>query len=88
MRENEFYVKKEKCDFTKKEVIFLGHKVGRGQLKMDEAKVKAIQEWELPTKVTELWSFLDLLNYYRQFIKGYSARAAPLIDLLKKNMGW
>lgn len=39
LRENELYVKREKCDFAKEEVIFLGHKVGRGQLKMDEAKV-------------------------------------------------
>lgn len=88
LRENELYVKKEKCDFAKEEVIFLGHKVGGGQLKMDEAKIKAIQEWEVPTKVTELRSFLGLVNYYRRFIKGYSARAAPLTDLLKKNMGW
>ena len=48
----------------------------------------AIQEWEPPTKVHELRSFLGLVNYYRRFIKGYSARAAPLTDLLKKNKAW
>ena len=55
---------------------------------MDEAKVKAIQEWEPPTKVTELRSFLGLVNYYRRFIMGYSAIASPLTDLLKKNKAW
>ncbi|XP_016172403.1 uncharacterized protein LOC107614784 [Arachis ipaensis] len=48
-------------------------------------KVKAIKEWELPNKVSELRSFLGLANYYRRFIKGYSAKAASLTDLLKKN---
>ncbi|RVW49000.1 Retrovirus-related Pol polyprotein from transposon 297 [Vitis vinifera] len=53
-----------------------------------EMLVKAIQEWDPPTKVPQLRSFLGLVNYYRRFIKGYSARAAPLTDLLKKNKAW
>ncbi|XP_070011263.1 uncharacterized mitochondrial protein AtMg00860-like [Nicotiana sylvestris] len=55
---------------------------------MDEAKVHAIQEWEAPIKVTELRSFLGLINYYRRFISGYSAKSAPLIELLNKNKPW
>ena len=55
---------------------------------MDEAKIRAIQEWEAPMKVTKLWSFLGLVNYYRRIISGYSAKAAPFIELLKKNKPW
>ncbi|GJT43631.1 putative nucleotidyltransferase, ribonuclease H [Tanacetum coccineum] len=44
--------------------------------------------WEPPTKVTELRSFLGLVDYYRRFIMGYSAIASPLTDLLKKNQAW
>ncbi|GMJ12439.1 hypothetical protein HRI_004913100 [Hibiscus trionum] len=54
----------------------------------EDGKVHAIQEWEPPTKVHELRSFLGLVNYYRRFIKGYSARATPLTELLKKNKSW
>ena len=54
LRDNKLYVKKEKCSFIQEEVPFLGHIIGEGKLCMDLAKVKAIFEWESPTKVTEL----------------------------------
>ncbi|CAN6708067.1 unnamed protein product [Malus baccata var. baccata] len=88
LREHELYVKKEKCSFATKEVEFLGHKINEGKLMMEKGKIKAIQEWEPPTKVLTLRSFLGLANYYQRFIKGYSAIAAPLTDLLKKNKAW
>ena len=76
---------KEKCLFAKEEVNFLGHRIKDGKLMMDDSKVKVIQEWDAPTKVPQLRSFLGLFNYYQRFIKGYSARASLLTDLLKKN---
>ncbi|KAA3452502.1 polyprotein [Gossypium australe] len=51
---------------------------------MDESKIRAIVDWELPTKVTELRYFLGLANYYQRFIEGYSKITAPLTNLLKK----
>ncbi|KAK2992294.1 hypothetical protein RJ640_020287 [Escallonia rubra] len=53
-----------------------------------EEVLEAIKEWEAPAKVSELRSFLGLANYYRRFIKGYSAKATPLTDLLKKGKTW
>ncbi|GJR42478.1 putative nucleotidyltransferase, ribonuclease H [Tanacetum coccineum] len=88
LRDNELYLKLEKCSFAQDEVEFLGHKIKDGGLMMDGAKIKAIQDWEPPTKVTELRSFLGLVNYYHRFIMGYSAIASPLTDLLKKNKAW
>ncbi|GJZ68670.1 putative nucleotidyltransferase, ribonuclease H [Tanacetum coccineum] len=59
LRDNELYVKLEKCSFAQDEVELLGHKIKDGGLMIDGAKIKAIQDWEQPTKVTELRSFLD-----------------------------
>ncbi|GJW45437.1 reverse transcriptase [Tanacetum coccineum] len=42
LRDNELYVKLEKCSFTEDEVEFLGHKIKDGGLMMDGAKIKAI----------------------------------------------
>lgn len=50
--------------------------------------MKAIRDREVPKKVTEVRSFLGLANYYWRFIRGYSAIAALLIDLLKKDRQW
>ncbi|XP_070045982.1 uncharacterized mitochondrial protein AtMg00860-like [Nicotiana tomentosiformis] len=88
LRENELYIKREKCEFAQLKVHFLGHVISNDEMHMDEAKVRAIQEWEAPIKVTELRSFLGFVNYYSRFISGYSAKAAPLTKLLKKNKPW
>ena len=36
---HQLYVKNEKCDFAQQEIMFLGHKVSKGLMKMDERKV-------------------------------------------------
>ncbi|KAL3499013.1 hypothetical protein ACH5RR_041745 [Cinchona calisaya] len=88
LKENQLFVKKEKCAFAEQEVPFLGHIVGRGQIRMDVSKIQAIVEWKPPTKVTELRSFLGLTNYYRKFVRSYSNITTPLTELLKKGKAW
>lgn len=88
MWENELYIKREKCEFAQSKVHFFGHVINHGELRINEAKVLVIQEWEAPTKVTGLRSFLGLVNYYRRFISGYSAKATSLTELLKKTKPW
>nr|GEU37490.1 hypothetical protein [Tanacetum cinerariifolium] len=88
LRDNELYVKLEKCSFAQDEVEYLGHKIKDGRLMMDGAKIKTIQDWEPPTKFIELRSFHGLVNYYQRFIMGYSSIASLLTDLLKKNKAW
>ena len=42
--------------------------------------------WEQPTTVTEVWSFLGLTGYYRRFIEGFSKIAGPLHCLTRKGV--
>ncbi len=64
---------------------FLGHKIIQEGLKMDDHKVKAILDWELPRSVPALKSFLGLASYYRKFIKNFTKITTPLTNLLKKS---
>ncbi len=62
------YVKPEKCHLFCTEVEFLGHRISCDGKRMVHGKVEAIKNRELPTTITELRSFLGLVNYYRAFI--------------------
>ncbi|KAL2251556.1 UNVERIFIED_CONTAM: RNA-directed DNA polymerase [Sesamum indicum] len=54
----------------------------------DPKKVQAIEDWQPPSDVHHLRSFLGLVNYYWRFVKGYSEIARPLTNLLKKTETW
>ena len=88
LREHKLYLKPKKCEFAREHITFLGHKISGGHIRMDKRKMQDVIDWPAPTKVTELWSFLGLANYYRRFIKGYSKIVSLLTDFLKKDRVW
>jgi RNase H-like domain found in reverse transcriptase/Reverse transcriptase (RNA-dependent DNA polymerase)/Integrase zinc binding domain/Retroviral aspartyl protease/Chromo (CHRromatin Organisation MOdifier) domain len=85
LRDAKLYAAPSKCEFWKTHVEFLGHIVTADGLGMVDTKVKAIQDWKPPTKLTELRSFLGLAGYYRRFVRDFSALALPLTELTRKD---
>ncbi|XP_016199423.1 uncharacterized protein LOC107640416 [Arachis ipaensis] len=73
LKECKLYAKLLKCEFWKEDVKFLGHMVSKGGVAMDLSKVEAVMEWERPTSVTEVRSFLGLARYYRRKYKDVSS---------------
>ena len=85
LKNRKLYAKLSKCEFWKSEVKFLGHVVSKQGIAVDPAKVEAVMNWERPTSVTEIRSFLGLAGYYRRFIRGFSQLPLPLTKLTRKD---
>jgi len=72
-----------------KEIPILGVVVSKGQVQMEQNKVKAVKEWKVPTKIKEVESFLGFTNFYWRFIQNFSHTEKPLNDLKgKKEWKW
>ena len=71
-------------------LVYLGHIVGGGELKIDPSKVYVIVNWSRPKTVTKVRSFLGAAQYWRKCIANFSLIAAPLhvLTSVKKVFQW
>ena len=83
LQEHGVRVKCSKYSFLKTSVKYLGHLIDGEGLHATEEKIRAVTEAPVPEDVTELRSFLGLLNYYGWFIPNLSSQLHPLNELLR-----
>ncbi|KAK6179270.1 hypothetical protein SNE40_011672 [Patella caerulea] len=81
-------LKLSKCVFMQPSVNYLGYKVDSNGIHPLSEKVEAINNAPVPTNVSELKSFLGLLNYYGKFLPNLSTMLNPLHELLQKDTPW
>ena len=79
--------KRSKYDFNIEEIPILEVIVGKGQVKMEQEKIKTVKEWKTPAKVKDVESFLGFANFYQQFIQNFS-HTAKLLNKLKGKKDW
>ena len=88
LNEQGIKLKKEKCTFLQTSVDYLGYVVDANGVHTSAAKLEAIQKAPEPQNVSELRSFLGLLNYYGKFIPNLAALLRPLHVLLQHKQKW
>ena len=85
LREANHRLGHKKCTLARSSVIILRHLMSEEGLQPDQRLLDSIREIQPPTTVSQVRSFLGLVNYYHRFIKGFSNIVAPLNRLLEKN---
>ncbi|KAL4022826.1 hypothetical protein IC575_016572 [Cucumis melo] len=84
LRANKLYAKFSKCEFWLKKVTFLDHVVSSEGVSVDPAKIETVTNWPRPSTVSEIRSFLGLVDYYRRFVEDFSRIASPMTQLTRK----
>ena len=87
LKSNGLRLKLGKCVLLH-EVTYLGFRINKdGVLPLPE-KVEIIKNAQVPKNVTELKTFLGLINYYHRHLQNFLSFLEPLHCLLRKEVPW
>jgi hypothetical protein len=86
LREVNLNLDPNKCCFATKSITFLGHVVSKDDTKLNSGKIEVVLHFPKLMTITNIRSFLGLIRYYRNYIRGYSRLATSLFELTKKDV--
>ena len=58
--------------------------IGEDGVRMEKEKVQGVIEWLVPKSFKDVQKFLELANYYRQFVKDFARIAKLLHETTRK----
>ena len=79
---------KEKCEFGKTTIKFLGHIITPEGISPDLHKTTAVKNMKQPSNVSELRGFLGMANQLRKFSSSITELTKPLRDLTSVKNSW
>lgn len=89
LSDNGLILNKNKCEFGKSEISYLGYKISYGSA-AKTGNNDAILMFPEPKSVTDVKSFCGLANYFGKNIPNLATKLSPIYNLLKKgvNFDW
>ena len=88
LQKERLFTNLKKCTFCSDRLVLLSFVVCAQGIQVDEDKVSEIQEWPSPTSVSKVRRFHGLASFYPRFVKDFSNIAAPITEVIKKNVGF
>ena len=88
IKEYGFRLNKEKCKFLQDQVEYLGFLVNKEGVHTSPTKVQAILDMPEPSNVSQLRSYLGMVNHYGKFIPKLTERLFPFYRLLRNEVAW
>jgi hypothetical protein len=64
LKDNDLYLKPEKCEFKQTKIEYLGLIISENHVEMDKVKVQGVLDWPTPQKVKDVQAFLGFANFY------------------------
>ena len=83
IRESGLGLKRSKCSFFQRQILFLGFLIGFFGFALDINKVLAIYDMATPKTLRQVRRFIGATQYYRRHVMNFSRLAEPLINLTK-----
>lgn len=89
-RKSNLKLNREKCVFGVKELTFVGDTISAEGIKPDEAKVKAITNFETPKSKKDVQRFLGMSNYQARYVPDLSSKTQVLrnVTMEKNQFQW
>lgn len=88
LRKVNLKINPEKCQFLKKQLLYLGHVVSSKGVLPDPEKTKSVQNFPVPSNADETRRFVAFCNYYRKFIPHFADITLPLNRLCRKGVNF
>lgn len=86
LKEAGITLNREKCEFCRPELRYLGYCVNSAGLLVDPQKIEAILKIPSPKNIKEVRQIVGLASWYRRFIPSFSTLCDPLTKLTRKNV--
>ena len=83
LREADLKLSREKCNFFKSHIQYLGHLISGEGIKPLPEKLESIKEMPPPTTPKEVKQVLGLIGYYKKFVPRFANVAMSLTNLMR-----